>query len=460
MTTPLPPANTEAVPSLREAARMPRHDKVAAALAWASTLRAAMSHKDSKTKKKVAVAQDAVAAGVATPARPAASAPGAGQVAAPHPKSAMGALGNEAMQVHARASTSASAGVQGQILGESGRGLPSTESLDGTASADSVRSIPDAHVAQGKAAPGSEQTPVQGAVQGSGLSQVAVSAQEEGQHTQAKASGRAGLSRNAISTPGPNGSHDAGSRAAAGALTASSSGVAAGPMARGETVRAGASSGTAPLHAVAQGTHGFGSRKTADATANAPSHTSASGFAAASPQSSSALDNRTVAGSANATPGANAADAGAGGGALNSQAVQIMNAQMRTLHHAGGGQATIQLDPPSLGQVHIQLQVQGQNQARLHFSAAQPATAQALQASLPQLTAALHQNGIHVMHSEVTATATDGGLSGQSGHQSQQGQPGQQGPGNEALNARATHAERRSQAPTSDGSRAGVRAYA
>lgn len=175
----------------------------------------------------------------------------------------------------------------------------------------------------------------------------------------------------------------------------------------------------------------------------------------------SGATSQTGSGAANASSPAQAGGNGANPATLGGQTLQSLNAQIHTLHRAGGGQATIQLDPPSLGHIHIQLQVSGQNRAQVHFSAAQPATAQALQASLGQLTTSLHQNGIHVQHSEVNATAPDSGIGGQSGSPSQHGQPGQQQDSTgQALSARATHADPAAPKRADDGGRAGVRAYA
>lgn len=168
--------------------------------------------------------------------------------------------------------------------------------------------------------------------------------------------------------------------------------------------------------------------------------------------------------------GTSAASAGGGVGAsgqapLNQGSLQAMNAQIHALHQAGGGQANIQLDPPSLGSVQIQLNMNSHHQAQVSFTAAQPATAQALQASLPQLSAAMHQNGIQLSHSEVHATNTDSSLSGQpgsgfQGQQNPQGQPGGQGSTRESLNARATHAVTRPDVTSGARGNDGVRAYA
>lgn len=160
--------------------------------------------------------------------------------------------------------------------------------------------------------------------------------------------------------------------------------------------------------------------------------------------------------------GASTVDAGgiaSNPASLGTQTLQSLNAQVHTLHHAGGGQATIQLDPPSLGHVHIQLQLSAQNQAQVRFSAAQPATAQALQASLGQLTASLHQTGIHLQHSEVSATAPDGGVAGQSGQNGHSGQQQQQG-SRQTLSAQATYVDPSATKRADAAGSTGVSAYA
>lgn len=107
---------------------------------------------------------------------------------------------------------------------------------------------------------------------------------------------------------------------------------------------------------------------------------------------------------------------------LSGQSMQAMQAQIQTLHQNGGGQARIQLNPPSLGQVQIHVQLQANNQAQVSMTAALPSTAQALQSTLPQLNHALQQSGIHLTHSEVNTNGSNTAAPGQQGHTQQQGQ--------------------------------------
>jgi flagellar hook-length control protein FliK len=111
---------------------------------------------------------------------------------------------------------------------------------------------------------------------------------------------------------------------------------------------------------------------------------------------------------------------------LSAQSLHVMAAQIHLLHQTGGGQAHIRLDPPSLGSVQVQLQMQQQNQAQVSFTAAQQATAEALQAALPKLASAMHQNGIQLVHSQVNVDS-ETALSGQTSQHGAQGQAGQFG---------------------------------
>lgn len=143
---------------------------------------------------------------------------------------------------------------------------------------------------------------------------------------------------------------------------------------------------------------------------------------------------------------------------LNPVSLQQLNAQIHILHQAGGGHAEIRLDPPSLGSVQIQLTLQ-QNQAQVSFHAAQTATAQMLQASLPQLTQAMQQQGVTLTHTQVHAPSDGGGVGPNPGGTGQQ--PGQQSRQQQPENARVTIMPEDSGgfAPSAD-SESGVRAYA
>lgn len=143
---------------------------------------------------------------------------------------------------------------------------------------------------------------------------------------------------------------------------------------------------------------------------------------------------------------------------LNPVSLQQLNAQIHILHQAGGGHAEIRLDPPSLGSVQIQLTLQ-QNQALVSFHAAQTATAQMLQASLPQLTQAMQQQGVTLTHTQIHVPSDGGGVGPNPGGTGQQ--PGQQSRQQQPENARVTIMPEDSggSAPITD-SESGVRAYA
>lgn len=146
--------------------------------------------------------------------------------------------------------------------------------------------------------------------------------------------------------------------------------------------------------------------------------------------------------------------AGAAGAPMDARSLNAMGAQLHALHQAGGGHANLQLDPPSLGSVHIQLHLAASNQAQVMFTASQPATVQVLQANLAQLAAVLHQNGIHLVHSEVNASVT-ANLPDQSG---QQGHP--QGFTGEQFSARPTGGSATAAPAPKARHNPGVRAYA
>lgn len=120
---------------------------------------------------------------------------------------------------------------------------------------------------------------------------------------------------------------------------------------------------------------------------------------------------------------------------LNPVSLEHLSAQIHLLHQTGGGQAEIRLDPPSLGIVQIQLTLQ-QNQAQVSFHAAQTATAQMLQASLPQLTQAMQQQGITLTHTQVHTPSDGGGVGSNTGGAGQQ--PGQQSGRQQPENAPVT----------------------
>lgn len=142
---------------------------------------------------------------------------------------------------------------------------------------------------------------------------------------------------------------------------------------------------------------------------------------------------------------------------LNPVSLQQLSAQIHILHQAGGGHAEIRLDPPSLGSVQIQLTLQ-QNQVQVSFYAAQAATAQMLQASLPQLTQAMQQQGITLTHTQVHASSDGGGVGPNPGGTGQQ--PGQQS-GQQPENARvAVTPENIGNTSLPNDSENGVRAYA
>jgi len=141
--------------------------------------------------------------------------------------------------------------------------------------------------------------------------------------------------------------------------------------------------------------------------------------------------------------------------------MQVMQTQIQALHHSGGGHARIQLNPPSLGNVQIQLHLHGNHQAQLSFTAAQPSTAQALQASLPHLSNALQQSGIQLSHAEVNTGGGNPSAAGQQGQSQAHGQGGgQDNPGREQHSALATYAGSVTSEQESSISDSGVRAYA
>ncbi|MGN8198212.1 flagellar hook-length control protein FliK [Salinisphaera sp. RV14] len=187
-----------------------------------------------------------------------------------------------------------------------------------------------------------------------------------------------------------------------------------------------------------------------------------------------AADLNPSSGIANAGTSASGAN-GAASTALTPQSVAQLNAQIHSLHQAGGGSTQINLHPASLGAIQIQVQMQGTHQAQVTFNAAQTAAAQAIQASLPQLASAMQQHGIQLSQPQVN-TGSDAG-SGQtpnSGQQPGQNPAGQQSQGQpsqgqqqhsqprQPMTALAAGEVGRRSAPdqTTQPSRPGVRAYA
>ncbi|HEX7326811.1 MAG TPA: flagellar hook-length control protein FliK [Rhodanobacteraceae bacterium] len=108
---------------------------------------------------------------------------------------------------------------------------------------------------------------------------------------------------------------------------------------------------------------------------------------------------------------------------------QALGSAVAALHQGGLNAATVQLTPPTLGSVQVQIQVAAGHAASVAFIVAQPAAAQAVQASLPLLTQALQQHGITLAQASVSTG--DGGASAWGGHpggggqQPQYGQPQQ-----------------------------------
>lgn len=157
---------------------------------------------------------------------------------------------------------------------------------------------------------------------------------------------------------------------------------------------------------------------------------------------------------------------------LNPKTLAALNAQLYTLHQAGGGETRINLHPSSLGAIQINLQTQGQQQAQVTFSAANGATAQAIQQGLPALAASMQQQGIQLTHAQVNTNA-DGGsqnAAGQGGTSNPQGQghnQGQQSNGHggenaptQALAVDELASRNMDTEPAAVSSATGVRAYA
>lgn len=99
--------------------------------------------------------------------------------------------------------------------------------------------------------------------------------------------------------------------------------------------------------------------------------------------------------------------------------VQMGNAQWLLSQHADGASARIQLEPPALGKVHIQLQMRHNDVAQVSFTVANEHAAQALQSSLAQLGAQLQRSGIQLAHASVSTGADSGNAPGGSFGQGQ-----------------------------------------
>lgn len=116
--------------------------------------------------------------------------------------------------------------------------------------------------------------------------------------------------------------------------------------------------------------------------------------------------------------------------AASSANAQTLGSAIANLHQSGLNTATVQLTPPSLGSVQVQIQVAASHTASVTFTVAQPAAAQAVQASLPLLSQALLQHGITLAQANVStgdggAAAWGGGQPGSGGQQSPYAQPWQ-----------------------------------
>lgn len=131
--------------------------------------------------------------------------------------------------------------------------------------------------------------------------------------------------------------------------------------------------------------------------------------------------------------GAAGGNGGVNGGtpsALTPQSVAQLNAQIHSLHQAGGGSTQIDLHPASLGAIQIHVQMQGTHQAQVTFNAAQAGTAQAIQASLPQLATSMQQQGIQLSQPQVNSGGDAGAGQTPNGGQQPGGNPaGQQSQG-------------------------------
>lgn len=91
-----------------------------------------------------------------------------------------------------------------------------------------------------------------------------------------------------------------------------------------------------------------------------------------------------------------------------------MSARLSLLAREGVQEARLHLNPAEMGPVSVQIVVDGQ-QAQVHFQADMAQTREVLQNSLPELAAALRDNGL---------TLSGGGVSSQSRNTSQQGERG------------------------------------
>lgn len=137
--------------------------------------------------------------------------------------------------------------------------------------------------------------------------------------------------------------------------------------------------------------------------------------------------------------------------------VQISNAQWLMTNHGSSTSARVQIEPPALGKVHIQVQVRSNDTAQVNFTVANEHAAQALQSNLVQLANALQRNGIQLSHASVsTALDASGAGTGWSGNLGQGGRGGNGRPQTFARAGMTVPAESSGDKPQD----VGVRAYA
>ncbi|OHX11327.1 flagellar hook-length control protein FliK [Chromobacterium sphagni] len=90
---------------------------------------------------------------------------------------------------------------------------------------------------------------------------------------------------------------------------------------------------------------------------------------------------------------------------------KALGEQMLTMVNMKADKAQIQLNPPQMGPIEITLKMNGTDQAQVLFTAAVPATREALENNMHQLRSMLSSSGIQLTDSQVS--------SGQSGQQQQ-----------------------------------------
>ncbi|HEU0276372.1 MAG TPA: flagellar hook-length control protein FliK [Rhodanobacteraceae bacterium] len=100
------------------------------------------------------------------------------------------------------------------------------------------------------------------------------------------------------------------------------------------------------------------------------------------------------------------------------QFAQEVAQQVLTLAQTGGTQMTLQVNPPQLGRVQVQV-TSHNNVIQVAFVAQSAQAAQALQQSLPQLQSALAQQGLNLGQANVAQQGFQGGQSQQGQGQSQ-----------------------------------------